>query len=181
MSYNPNETVFNYNFTGAPDTLSFTPPITGTNVTIGLTIDWGDGTIPDNVIPHPYDFTSLPLGTTKDNITVIISGINVTTINNQSNTTAQYLISCIQIGTGITSLQYGFGYCSNLQNVPNTIPSGITIMQDTFNQCINFNQPLNNWDVSNVVDMNGMFYGATIFNQYIGNWNVSKVTKMDDM
>ena len=38
-----------------------------------------------------------------------------------------------------------------------------------------FNQPLNNWDVSNVTDMGGMFLRARSFNQPLNKWNVSKV------
>lgn len=41
-----------------------------------------------------------------------------------------------------------------------------------------FNQDISGWDVSNVTDMLGMFYGARSFNQPIGNWNVSNVTDM---
>ena len=45
-----------------------------------------------------------------------------------------------------------------------------------------FNQPLNNWNVSKVTDMEIMFAGATSFNQPLNNWNVSNdVTDMDDM
>ena len=38
-----------------------------------------------------------------------------------------------------------------------------------------FNQPLGNWDVSNVTDMSGMFNDANLFNQPLSNWNVSNV------
>ena len=38
-----------------------------------------------------------------------------------------------------------------------------------------FNQPLNNWNVSNVKDMRIMFYDASSFNQPLNNWNVSSV------
>jgi surface protein len=41
-----------------------------------------------------------------------------------------------------------------------------------------FNQPLNNWDVSNVKNMLGMFYNAEKFNQPLDKWNVSNVTNM---
>ena len=37
-----------------------------------------------------------------------------------------------------------------------------------------FNQPLNNWNVSNVEDMENMFQNCEDFNQPLNNWNVSK-------
>ena len=40
---------------------------------------------------------------------------------------------------------------------------------------------ISNWDVSNVTNMNGMFYEAKLFNQPLNNWNVSKVTDMELM
>ncbi len=44
-----------------------------------------------------------------------------------------------------------------------------------------FNQDISSWDVSNVVSMFYMFYGATSFNQDISNWDVSNVTNMNGM
>ncbi len=44
-----------------------------------------------------------------------------------------------------------------------------------------FNQPLNHWNVSNVMDMCGMFRNATSFNQPLNDWNISKVTNMGFM
>ena len=41
-----------------------------------------------------------------------------------------------------------------------------------------FNQPLNNWNVSNVSAMESMFMGARSFNQPLNDWNVSKVTSI---
>tara|TARA_B100000767_G_scaffold113872_1_gene108681 strand:+ start:670 stop:963 length:294 start_codon:yes stop_codon:yes gene_type:complete len=41
-----------------------------------------------------------------------------------------------------------------------------------------FNQPINNWDVSNVINMQSMFYGNYQFNQDIIQWDVSNVTDM---
>jgi surface protein len=43
------------------------------------------------------------------------------------------------------------------------------------------NQPIDNWNVSSVTTMQGMFNGATAFNQPIGKWNTSKVTSMMQM
>src|SRR5690606_13040526 len=46
-----------------------------------------------------------------------------------------------------------FGGCSSLTSVPN----------------------MNNWDISKITSMNGIFYGATNFNEPIGNWNTGNV------
>src|SRR5690606_32302246 len=34
---------------------------------------------------------------------------------------------------------------------------------------------LNNWNISNVIHLNGLFRGATSFNQPLNNWDVSNV------
>ena len=44
-----------------------------------------------------------------------------------------------------------------------------------------FNHPLNEWDVSNVDNMLGMFCGATSFNQPLNEWDVSNVVYMESM
>ena len=44
-----------------------------------------------------------------------------------------------------------------------------------------FNQPLDNWNVSNVEYMVGMFAFANSFNQPLDKWNVSKVKNMNYM
>jgi surface protein len=47
-----------------------------------------------------------------------------------------------------------------------------------------FNQPLNNWDVSNVITMDEMFASdpsGLAFNQDISGWDVSSVTNMNYM
>jgi surface protein len=41
-----------------------------------------------------------------------------------------------------------------------------------------FNQPLNTWDVSNVVDMDYMFFQAFSFNQLLNSWDVSSIKTM---
>jgi surface protein len=44
-----------------------------------------------------------------------------------------------------------------------------------------FNQPIGNWDVSNVTNMDGMFWRNSAFNQPISNWDVGNVTDMGFM
>ena len=59
--------------------------------------------------------------------------------------------------------------------------SKVTDMSAMFYHAKSFNQSLNNWNVSNVKDMHAMFYFAESFNQFHNNWNVSNVTNMSYM
>ena len=40
-------------------------------------------------------------------------------------------------------------------------------MTSMFYNCINFNQPLNNWDVKNVTEMDNMFESVESFNHSV--------------
>ena len=42
-------------------------------------------------------------------------------------------------------------------------------MSSMFNEAIDFNQPLNDWDVSRVTNMDGMFYFALASRRTSGN------------
>jgi len=60
--------------------------------------------------------------------------------------------------------------------------SAVTDMSELFyTKDSSFNENINNWDVSNVTDMYGMFAGASSFNQPLEEWNVAKVTDMSNM
>jgi len=50
-----------------------------------------------------------------------------------------------------------------------------------FDNAKNFNQPVENWDVSSVTDMINMFNNATSFtNHDLSKWNVVKTEKYSD-
>jgi uncharacterized repeat protein (TIGR02543 family) len=76
----------------------------------------------------------------------------------------------------VTELQGFFKQTSFNQPIGNWDVSNVSIMELMFNKS-QFNQPIGNWDVSNVTNMNQMF-SESQFNQPIGNWDVRKVQKM---
>lgn len=59
--------------------------------------------------------------------------------------------------------------------------SNVTNMSGMFKTAWKFNQPLSNWSVSNVTDMSGMFQSARAFNQNIESWKTGSVTNMQNM
>ena len=79
---------------------------------------------------------------------------------------------------------YQFNYCIQLSgfsasDTPDL--SDITDMNHMFWSARLFNGDIGSWDVSNVTNMNGMFSKARLFNGDIGSWDVSGVTNMSDM
>jgi surface protein len=59
--------------------------------------------------------------------------------------------------------------------------SQVTNMQAMFKDCVNFNQPLDGWNVSQVTNMEAMFKDCVNFNQPLDEWDVSRVTNMKEM
>lgn len=81
----------------------------------------------------------------------------------------------------VTNMSYMFRG-SSVQNlaVNNWDVSNVTNMEGLFQETT-FNQPLNNWNVTNVINMKDLFNGSTQFNQPLNSWNVSNVTNMEAM
>ena len=71
------------------------------------------------------------------------------------------------------------GGSDSIKDLP--LDSTATTIENMFAGCSAFNQPLTNWDTSNVTDMTSLFSGCTIFNQDLGNWDVSSVASMTTM
>ena len=87
----------------------------------------------------------------------------------------------IILGPNVHSLAVAFANQPELEYVNLQDVSNIVDMSGMFWGSESFNQPIGNWDTSNVTDMKGMFAGAKSFNQPIGNWDTSKVTNMGFM
>lgn len=83
-----------------------------------------------------------------------------------------------------TSIEQFFSFCSTLQyneSVNNWDVSGIVDFKNVFNDCLIFNQPLDNWDTSSGQFMQEMFDNCQLFNQPLNTWNVSSVTDFSEM
>ena len=148
-------------------------------------IDWGDGfsnTITSYNQPevtHTYQISGWPYFTLR--ISGVIDGwsfndngdkFKILEISQwgplKLGNSGSYFYGCVNLVisaidapdlTGTTSLSYAFADCDNIGS------SG----------------SMNNWDVSNITDMEFMFFQADIFNKVINNWNVSRVTNMTFM
>ena len=84
---------------------------------------------------------------------------------------------CTSLITNMTNL---FGSRPFNQPIGNWDVSNVTEMAFMFSNST-FNQPIGNWDVRKVRVMRGMFLGNRLFNQPIGNWNVLNVLDMGEM
>ena len=84
---------------------------------------------------------------------------------------------------GNTNMSYCFESCSNLdsENLSTWDVSNVSNMEGMFFDCVNFNTNINNWDVSNVTNMEVMFYRCQEFIQPLNNWHVGSVNNMQAM
>ena len=169
------------------------------------TIDWGDGTVVANSYANrthtyinsgDYDITILGdcIGFFAQNYQKIVNikqwGNGFRLINNLNgsyfygNNSLDITATDTLDLTGITNLKFMFYQNFILvlnDSINNWDVSNIDNMEQMFRQCSLFNQPLNNWNVSSVTTMQYMFFSCSSFNQPLNNWNVSNVTTMQNM
>lgn len=75
-----------------------------------------------------------------------------------------------------------FENCNNLTEVPSTLGRNVSDLSRMFYGCTRINDPnIGDWDVSNVVNMQSMFYNAVSFNQSLEKWKPIKTQNMSDM
>lgn len=82
------------------------------------------------------------------------------------------------------SLRGAFANCNTLtgkESFNDWDVSGIENMSGMFYRTDKFNQDISSWDVSNVTDMSYAFSSARLFNADLSGWDVSKVTDMSNM
>ena len=86
--------------------------------------------------------------------------------------------------SNVTSMSGMFRSCTNLatiNNLNNWDTSNVTDMNRMFLVANSFNSDCSNWDTSNVTDMSYMFQSCSVFNQDLGNWNVGRVANMSGL
>ncbi|MCC7031128.1 MAG: BspA family leucine-rich repeat surface protein, partial [Chitinophagaceae bacterium] len=86
--------------------------------------------------------------------------------------------------SGVTDMSYMFDSCAALTgpaNINNWNTGSVTNMQNLFNRCTLFNQPVGNWNTANVTNMSALFKNCSSFDQPIANWNILNVTSLSDL
>ena len=86
--------------------------------------------------------------------------------------------------SGITDMSEAFRYLEDAEfcGIENWDVSNVIDMSKMFANCTNFSGDVHNWDVSNVENMSGMFNACKMFDgQGLENWDVSNVKNMSGM
>ena len=73
---------------------------------------------------------------------------------------------------------FDFPERKDYSGIENWDVSNVESMEGMFEHCRNFNQPINGWNVSRVKDMGWMFADASSFNQPLDKWDTAKVENM---
>ena len=144
------------------------------------TVDWGDGSS-DTGVTGAMTHTYASPGT----YTVSITG-DFPRIYSQRGSGSSKLLTVEQWGDiKWSSMQGAFTRATSLDIVAADVPdlSNVTSFRDAFNGCSNLigNSSMNNWDISNVVDLANMFKGASSFNENIESWDLSSARTIESM
>lgn len=80
------------------------------------------------------------------------------------------------------NMDFAYSSCSNLDMTATDTPNltNVISFDNIFNSCASLigNSSFNNWDTSNVTDLQAAFSNCPLFNQPLGNWDTSNVTRM---
>jgi len=183
FSYDPNKLVLVYDTTLGDGSNTIYAPAGGGS--LNVTIDWGDSTsntytFSSGYVSHTYALPGIYV--------VQYSGYMRTLGQNTTPPVAsakEKLIECLSFGNiGLQTMFSAFNGCTNLTNVPSSLPPTWSTIYSMFNGCTNFNgSGVINWDISGVLGttLTHMFAGCTNFNQSLNNWNTINVNSISNM
>lgn len=138
-----------------------------------ILIDWGDNSEVQLSSPGQFEHEYA-----SDGVYIIkISGsLEAFGFYDSQKNSFPTLVEVISFGNlGIKDLSDAFNMASQLIKVPATLPSSVTTMTDMFNSLEIFNDPnIKSWDVSNVLNMRGLFEYTDIFDQDLRSWVISQ-------
>jgi surface protein len=161
----------------------FTLPLVS-NGTYDFTVDWGDSAINNITIWNEAEATHTYAS--AGNYDIILNG-TIDGFTFDGSDSASKVVDIKQFG-GVNGAKLAFRAflgCTQMDITATDIPnlSLIISMDQFFFNCnaLVFNSSINNWDVSNITDMQQAFSGCTLFNQDIGSWDVSNVTDMSQI
>ena len=130
-----------------------------------------------NVTDMSGMFKSSPFGQT-------LSSWVTTSVTNMSRMfmSTGYNLSLSTFDTSnVTNMSWMFASSSFNQSINNWDVSSVTTMENMFSVNNVYNQPMNLWVTTSLVNVSGMFTEAGSFNQDISSWNVSNVTDFSNM
>lgn len=148
-------------------------------------VDWGDGTVEHLMSVDAFEgYMFLHQYEVAGTYTVAIMGEFPSRSFVFNDEHASKLMSIEQWGSIVwQDMSHAFRECENMVYNATDVPdlTNVTDMNNMFFGASKFNGDISDWDVSNVTDMSSMFENATSFNQPIGSWDVSSVTMMANM
>ena len=168
-------------FRTTTDNESITLPYVS-NGTYSGTIDWGDGTIVENTYENR---THTYINSGDYDVTILgeCVGFNFVRVGFSVNK----IINIKQWGSGFKLLDdVNGGYFRGCRNLNITASDVLNLEQTTilndlfvYNNILEFNDTINNWDTSNITNMKQVFYDCYLFNQPLNNWGTRNVISMN--
>ncbi len=151
-----------------------------------FTVDWGDATS-NTYIGLGSTLTPTHTYAAAGTYTVSITGAFPRIYFNNGGDKDKILSINAWGGIVWASMAGAFWGCSAMTytatDVPNLTTNNVLSMQSMFEGCTSLvgGATMDNWNVSTIINMAGVFRGATLFNQDLNSWDVSSVTNMSFM
>ncbi|WP_025742934.1 BspA family leucine-rich repeat surface protein [Aquimarina pacifica] len=176
LTMNAQDFITTWETTSANETIVI--PNSGLISEYNFTINWGDGTIENNVTTPGHQHTYLLPGVYTVSISGLFERFNLESIP----TSATNLLS-VEAWGNLAVSELNFFDAINLQINATDVPdlSGMTSLENLFNGATSVNADLSGWAVSSITNMSAAFQNATSFNGDITSWVTSSVTDMSSM